>query len=250
MIRQVPISVNTLYINGDSWAYGSELRDPTALDITNDFDPVHDNYRKAHNWTGQIARAYDLELVDSSWAGGSNERIVRTTIADVTNLLQQRKKPFVIIAWTQMQRFELFTNGCWKEFVGPNDRSTPQIGFEIWEKYSSDHSDLLKYLQQVILLDAFLKVNNVPYFGTNVFRHNYSILEDYARDPAFKPYLYQLNKVVQLERHMYNYAISQILTAHLDVEYGVGGHPLERGHTIIAEYLKAQLDQRFKITKA
>jgi hypothetical protein len=245
-----PVAVDSLYINGDSWAYGSELRDPTALDITNDFDPVHDAWRRAHNWTGHLARSYDLELVDSSWAGGSNDRILRTTISDVTRLLQQGKKPFVVIAWTQLQRFELFADGHWKEFVGPSDASTPSIGFEIWEKYSSDYSDLMRYLQQVILLDAFLKVNNVPYFGTNVFRHNYAILEDHARNPAFKPYLYQLGKTVKLERHMYNYAISQILTAHLDVDYGAGGHPLERGHTIIADYLKAQLDQRFTITKA
>jgi len=244
------VNVDTLYINGDSWAYGSELRDPTALAITNDFDPVHDAYRRAHNWTGHLARNYNLTLVDSSWAGGSNERILRTTISEVTQLLQQGKKPFVIVAWTQLQRFELFAGGHWKEFVGPSDATTPPIGFEIWEKYSSDHSDLMRYLQQVILLDAFLKVNNVPYFGTNVFRHNYAVMEDHARDPAFHPYLYQLGKTVKLERHMYNYAISQILTAHLDVEYGAGGHPLERGHTIIADYLKAQLDQRFKITKA
>ena len=250
MFEQTIATVDTLYVNGDSWTYGSELRNPTRLDITNDFDPVHNAYRQAHNWTGQLSRAYDLPLVDGSWAGGSNDRIVRTTIADVSKLLQSGKKPFAIVAWTQLQRFELFSEGHWKEFVSPKDTSTPPIGFEIWEKYSNDYSDVMRYIQQIILLDAFFKVNNVPYLGTNIFRHNYNVMEDYARDPSLKPYLYQLGKTVKMERHMYHYAISQILTAQIDVEYGAGGHPLERGHTLIADYLKAQLDQRFKITKA
>ena len=67
------VDVNTLYINGDSWSYGSELRDPTALDITNDFDPVHDKYRRQHNWAGLLGKQLVLPVVNNSWAGGSNQ---------------------------------------------------------------------------------------------------------------------------------------------------------------------------------
>ena len=250
----IELDVDCLYINGDSWAYGSELRNTSRLDVTNDFDPVHNTYRQRVNWAGVLGEQLGLPVVNNSWAGGSNQRIMRTTLSDITNLKREGRRPLAVIAWTQMQRFELFDNeaGHYHEFVGPSASNNPKIGLEVWEKYSSDRSDLVAYLQQVIFMDAFLKINKVPYLGTNVFRHNWNILEDNAKDPDMAPYLYQLSNTVKVADHLYNVSISQILTPHLDVVYGAGGHPLERGQEIIAEHLHSKLKQhyQFKNTQA
>lgn len=250
----INLDVDCLYVNGDSWTYGSELRDPTRLDIRDDFDPVHDAYRQQHNWAGLLGKIYNLPVINSGWAGGSNQRILRTAVTDITELVRQGRRPFAIISWTQMQRFELYNGETdhWIEFVGPSAQHNRKIGLEIWEKYSNDRGDLLQYLQQVILLDAFLKTNSVPYVGTNIFRHNFNILEDYAMDPQFAPHLYQLSKTVNLSRHLYNVAVSQILTPHLEIKYGPGGHPLELGQQFIAEHFRNKIDQQytFKNTQA
>ena len=246
----IDIDVDCLYINGDSWSYGSELRNPEHLDVRDDFDPIHDSYRQQHNWAGLLAQAFNVPVINSAWAGGSNQRILRTAIADLSELKRQGRKPFVIMAWTQMQRFELWDtkNERWIEFVGPNAGNKYKIGLEIWEKHSCDTSDLTSYLQQIILMDAFCKTNSIPYLGTNIFRHNFNILEDYSRDPQFAPYLYQLSQTVNLQKHLYNVAVSQILTPHLDVKFGEGGHPLERGQEIIAEHLKNKINQQYNFT--
>ena len=153
-----------------------------------------------------------------------------------------------------MQRFELYESKSnhWIEFVSPSTLNNRKIGLEIWEKYSCDRSDVQCYLQQIIYLDAFLKMNNVPYLGTNIFRHNWNIVEDFAIDPEFAPHLYQLSNNVNMAQHLYNVSISQILTPHVDVTYGDGGHPLERGQEIIAEHFYNKLTQhyQFKNTQA
>jgi len=250
----IDLDVDCLYVNGDSWAYGSELRDLTRSDITNDFDPVHDTYRQQHNWAGLLGKRLGLPVVNNGWAGGSNQRIMRTTLSDITNLKREGRKPLAVIAWTQMQRFELYdANACrWSEFVSPTAGNVPKIGLEIWEKYSSDRSDVHMYLQQLVYMDAFLKTNQVTYLGTNVFRHNWNILEDYSKDPEFAPHLYHLSKTIKMSEHLFNVSISQVLTPHLDVIYGAGGHPLERGQEIIAEHLHSKIKQhyQFKTTQA
>jgi hypothetical protein len=248
----IDLDIDCLYINGDSWSYGSELRDPTALHIKNDFDKVHDTYRQQHNWAGLLGQYYKMPVFNHAWAGGSNQRILRTALTDLTTLVRTGRKPFAIIAWTQMQRFELFSaeQDNWVEFVGPAADNKHPIGHQIWGKYSTDRSDLTVYLQQLVLMDAFLKTNNIPYLGTNIFRHNFNILEDYAKDPYFAPYLHQLSKTVQLSQHLYNVSVSQILTPHLDVVYGAGGHPLELGQQIIAEYFKNKINQQYSFKTA
>lgn len=245
----IDLDVDCLYVNGDSWVYGSELRNPTRLDITNDFDPIHDTYRQSVNWAGLLGQQLGLPVINSGWAGGSNQRIMRTAISDITNLKREGRKPLTIIAWTQMQRFELYEAKThrWIEFVGPAAADNRKIGLEIWENYSSDRSDVHMYLQQLILMDAFLKTNQVPYIGTNIFRHNWNILEDFAKDPEFAPHLYQLSKTIDLADHLYNVSISQILTPHVDIVYGAGGHPLERGQEIIAEHLHSKIIQQYRL---
>jgi hypothetical protein len=244
----IDADVDCLYINGDSWAYGSELRDPSRPDIANDFDPVHDSYRQRHNWAGLLGQELGLPVINHGWAGGSNHRILRTTIDDITRLVRTGRRPFVILAWTQIQRFELWDNekNHWMEYVSPASEGNKDIGLEIWSRHANDISDLTQYLQHLILADAFLKTNNVPYFGTNVFRHNFNILEDLARDPQFASHLWQLSNTIRLDRHMYNVSISQLLAPHREVQYGAGGHPLERGQEIIAENLAKQLLQQYK----
>lgn len=245
----IKLDVDCLYVNGDSWAYGSELRNPDRLDVTDDFDPVHDTYRQRVCWASLMGKQLGLPVINKGWAGGSNQRIMRTMLADITNLKREGRKPLAIIAWTQMQRFELFDTkaGHYHEFVGPSSQDSHKIGLDIWQNYSSDRSDLIAYLQHIIFMDAFLKINNVPYLGTNVFRHNWNILEDLAKDPDIAPHLYQLSKTVKVADHLYNASISQVLTPHVDVVYGAGGHPLERGQEIIAEHLHSKLIQLYQL---
>jgi len=249
MIDRQTINVDCLYVNGDSWVRGSELIDPTS-DITNHFDPIHDSYRAAHQWGKLLADSLGLEFIDGSMAGGSNDYILRTTIRDVSQLRREGRRPLVLISWTQLQRFELPIGpdgSLYQALVGPASSDNPRAAIEIWSRFSSDRSDLIRWLGQIISLDSFLKVNGINYFGTTVFASPYRILESFIKTKDFEPYLYQLATNVNLTRHMLNFSLESILLQYDNVEYGPGGHPLAEGHELLAKYIKAQLDLRFNI---
>lgn len=244
------INCNVIYANGDSWVFGSELRDRTCPESESDFEPHHMKYRVEHSWPTLLGDSYGLPVENGSMAGASNDYILRTTIADVSKLLLEGQKPFVVVSWTQLQRFELPIGpdgNFWRSFVSPRATDNPKIALDIWAEWSSDKSDLVKWIQQVILLDTFLKANRVPYFGTTVFKENYQLFEQHNHTSVFKAYMFQLSKTVGLENHLYNFSLESILRQYTDVEYGPGGHPLELGQIRLKEYLRKQIDTRFKI---
>lgn len=248
MISRQTINADVLYTNGDSWVHGSELIDPTS-DITNQFDPVHEKYRTDHFFPKLLADALGLELVDGSMPGAGNDYITRTTVQDITRLRMQGRKPFVLLAWSQLQRFELpDSNGdFYRPYVSSQESNLPRAVLDIWAKHSSDQSDMTRWLQQIVLMDSFLKVNGVPYFSTQVFPEPYRILESFIDIERFKEYAHQLSVNVDLTRHMLNFSLKSILLQYNTVTYGPGGHPLEQGHELLSKYLQAQIEQRYTI---
>jgi hypothetical protein len=83
-----------------------------------------------------------------------------------------------------------------------------------------------------------------------VFKELYWQLEKYIKLEDFEAYSHQLSTKVDLTKHMYNFSLEGILLQKSDILYGPGGHPLKQGHTVIANYIKEQLDLRFQIKKA
>jgi len=216
------INVDTLYCNGDSWAYGEELSD------------------KNDSFASVISKNYSLPLINSSCPGGSNQRILRTTIEDVSRLLKQGKKPFVLIAWSLPHRFELYSCDQKKfvTFSNPNGGPDPALANLIWSKWSSDKTDVINFLTQVISLQSFLKQNNIPYFMSNVFKVVYELLDREEIE------LYQSQ--IDTDFYMYNLPFKALLTPYINIKWGID-HPLEEGHSIIAKFLIEQINIRYKI---
>lgn len=216
------INVDILYCNGDSWAYGEELEN------TDD------------SFVNVVAKNYKLPVINSALPGGSNQRIIRTTIEDVSRLLIQGKKPFVLIAWTLPHRFELYSADK-KEFVtfsNPNSSADEQLSNAIWSKWSSNKTDVVNFLTQVISLQSFLKQNNIPYFMTNVFKIVYELLDD----EEIKLYQSQIDT----NFYMYNLPLKVLLTPYINIKWGLE-HPLEEGHLIIAKFLIEHLNIRYHL---
>lgn len=219
------ITVDTLYSNGDSWTYGDEL---------NNKDDCYVNL---------ISKNYNLPLINNSLPGGSNERILRTTIQDVSTLLKQGKKPFVIVAWTLPHRFELFDTESddFAVFAGPKFSKDPELGKLIWSRRSSDKSDVIMFLTQVISLQSFLKQNDIPYYMCNVFKILYELL-----DPKLLE-IYQSQ--IDTNLYMYNLPFKVLLTPYINIKWGENFHPLSEGHCIIARFLIEQINIRYGINQ-
>jgi hypothetical protein len=216
------INVDTLYCNGDSWAHGVELEN------------VNDSF------VNVMARNYNLPVINASCPGGSNQRILRTTIEDISRLLKQGKRPFVLITWTLPHRFELYSvdRAEFVTFSSPNSAANLELGNLLWSKWASDKTDVINFLTQVISLQSFLKQNNVPYFMSNVFKVVYELLDREEIE------LYQSQ--IDTDYYMYNLPFKVLLTPYINIEWGID-HPLKEGHSIIAKFLIEQINIRYSL---
>lgn len=237
-----------LYVNGDSWVYGSELIDPTRPDIENHFDSVHERYRLANCWPQLLANQLNLELVNGSFPGAGNDRILRTSMFDLADLIAKGRRPLAVISWSQLQRFELSNRGkdLFRSFVGPGDGDLPGCVKQIWAEWSSDHCDVVKWVVQLISLHSFCRVNSIPVLGQTIFSTPYFLLEQRIHTREFAPYLSQLYSVCELPQQQYQFSLESMLKQHPDVKYGPGGHPLADGQKILAKHIETNLRQRFK----
>ena len=247
-------TADCLYVSGDSWAYGSELIDPSNNFIKDHFHPAHEAYRKTKHWPRLVADQLRLELVDGTYPGASNDRMLRTCMHDVSRLILQGRRPFVVIAWTQLQRFELPEGprgDLYRGFIGPRDGGLPSVARDIFKMWSSDRTDVIRWIQQLLSLDYFFKTNGLDYLSTTVFKETYWLYEQTVskEQDYFKPYLDQIKKHLDLNRHLLHISMETYLRQQADVTYGPGGHPLEQGHRLLSEQLLAQLNTKFQFQR-
>lgn len=239
--------INFLYTNGDSWVNGSELLDPEQFLEKNHFHAVHDAYRREHHWPNVVSKKLGLEYFDRSEAGASNDRILRTSIYDISDLLRQGKRPIVVIAWSQLHRFELASNGgSWRSFVSPCDSDVPLVAKEIWSKWSGDYTDVIRWVTQLISLHSFCQQMNVPVLGLTVFSKSYRLLDDSLDMKELLAYKEPLHSICNITDQVYQFSLESMLKQHTHVSYGPGGHPLAYGHSILGRIIAGKLLEKIK----
>lgn len=235
-----------LYTNGDSWTYGSELLDP-AYKNNDAYHPTHVKYRQDHHWPNILAQKLGVNYIDSSFPGASNDRILRTSMLDLSRLVSQGRRPIAVIAWTQLHRFELAEpGGSWRSFVGPADTSNPKLIGEIWSKWSSDYGDVVRWMVQLISFHSFCKLLDVPVLGLTVFSSSYRLFEDYMSIKELDGYKTQLHNICNLTEQALNPSLESILKPYTNISYGPGGHPLELGHKTLGNYIATRITKQIK----
>jgi hypothetical protein len=201
--------IKTLYVNGCSWTEGYLLEEePHVLSFANSigyeitqlrnakkngqpvpFPPfeVYNNF----NWAGHIAKNLGIDnIINRAEGGGSNARILRTTVDYVRGLSQQEKQEtLVVIGWTLSDRSELYLDdrqgsAHWMLFNGAQSfRSLIPRGIyedsffdrisDFWDNYVLDvHSTyacMYNFFQQSELLANFLENQGIKYYFFNSF---------------------------------------------------------------------------------
>jgi hypothetical protein len=228
--------IDCLYVNGCSWTYGSDL------------ELEHDNaYRIHNNWASHLGRKLGLEVFNGSAPGAGNDRILRTTTRDVLDLVEQGRHPLILVAWSSLQRFELPEGehvGRWRPFVAPG-MGNPNVVETIFNKWSNDHSDLVRWLQSIILLDCLAKTHSLPFFSTCIFWTNWSLLLQHAEHPEITTYFKALENQVGIDNHKLGTSLMKLIKGS-GLPLTKYHHPLEDGHVFISDYLQAEIEQRFK----
>jgi hypothetical protein len=108
-----------LWVNGDSHTAGSyspcNVEQPFAL---------------------QVAQALDLEYTNISLPGGSNNRIIRTTIEALPKL--DPMETFILIGWSSWERTEWYWNNQWYAICGDPGYTMPEFAQTRWQQHA-DH---------------------------------------------------------------------------------------------------------------
>ena len=97
--------MKTLYVNGDS--HSTQVYGAAGI-----------------SFAEQLAKRFSLELINRSLPGGSNQRIIRTSHADLASLAPA--ETFVLIGWSSFERAEWYYNHQWHKIAGSDAYTLPE----------------------------------------------------------------------------------------------------------------------------
>ena len=139
-----------IYTNGDSWTAG-DIVDPELFgdDFAKVNDPRNRPYRLPRVWPDKLGKLLNIDVLNNAHAGGSNDRIVRSTINDIVKLKDKldTKNLFVLIGWSSPERKDFFYKWDKKGEGGEWECLYP-AEFRHW---TSDREELNKFFKLYVL---------------------------------------------------------------------------------------------------
>lgn len=162
--------IKCVYANGDSFVFAQGIDGiPPSPETIYDFNEI----KRTYGYPGIIARELGAEeYVNNSLPGGSNDRMIRTSVVDLIEL-STRFKPeeiLVLIGWTSAERREFFSlsSGYIPFLINcpPVEKHILKL-YDIYSAYfNSEREQVDRYFTQLILLQQFLKSRGFKYLFT------------------------------------------------------------------------------------
>lgn len=213
-----------LITNGDSWTYGSELRDPklvAELDLNNpsdvrkmldlDFDSLNHPYRIANTWTTHLANRFHAEAINLGYPASNNNLIAERTMDYICANNLYGNQNFVVIGWTAPERNDYYMDfspslSRRQIFFNSLDKETHPPAIDYLKMYF-EHMVVpdeywARYIKNIVMVENFLKVRNIPYLMFNAF---YSLEDlnssyDWSQQPDFN-----MADAIKGRRNLYYY---------------------------------------------
>ena len=153
---------------GDSWTYGTNSSDPLTK-----------------SWPAQMAKKYDVDVVNLARAGSSNKRAARIAIEELS---RNPNYDFVIFPLAPASRTEILKIGKWHQ-IWPNQAFDPldQIYTKFWHKWNDVQETILLSLYFIGAVSLF----KIPLYITglslhpNQYQKELSWITDYQEDNDF-----------------------------------------------------------------
>ena len=218
--------INYIYANGCSYVAGAGL----ILHTKKKLNDLKYYLKTAIHF---LAEELNCEYFNNAKGGGSNQRIVRTTINWLLENKDKWNEVLVLIGWTGILRYEIQQGKKWKQM----------------KSYDGNPDEMLsKYLDSILYLQLFLEANNIKYIFWNTFtenlekknndKWNYINKEHWATGEygSWEIYLEELDKEhnVRIGGHTKWETVNGVLDE--DVYHDV--HPNELGHKFWYEEIK------------
>lgn len=279
------ILIDTLYVNGCSWTAGNELdEDPIFVehitkrgmklcktespgvvnvkDSNDNIVGIAAQFWNEFTWAKNLADKLDVNLINDSTGGGSNDRIVRTTIDYVRNLTQeQRNSTLIIIGWTFSNRNEICVNDTynapkWFRFNATHKFSESlthdhTLSLEKIESVNevhkwwmtevfNDHERIHSYFKGVYLLSNLLENLGIQYYFFNALPCWYVFSDEMSEQLRndFSSWIgWHENhpNILGIDNTMHRFVQDH------DYKIATGKHPLVEGHQAWADHLLVKI---------
>ena len=201
---------------GDSFTYGEELADKTLA------------------WPQILANTLNYSLTNLGQPSASNDKILRKTI---DHLVREPDVDLVVIGWSNIGRSEHADEfGYYDVWPGYQGNLFKQDG-STWRnelvdyvsRYHNSEAIHLKFIQQILLLQAYLKSHNINYVMLNIVQNEYYKKKHFDGQP-------QYYAQVDQERFL-GFNESGMMEWTNGCPVGPSNHFLEEGHKQIADKL-------------
>lgn len=204
---------------GDSFTYGEELNDIQQA------------------WPCLVAKKLDLSIINLGAPGGSNARSIRLLLEqDITDVA------LVCIGWSHYDRIEVCDEvgifDTWPGGYRKKFREEAPWRSQLIDYISRHHNDdylYQQYLFNIILIQSWLKSNQIPYVMMDAFGNH----KDTRRwSSRFQPLMQQIDKT-----HFIGWPDQSMIEWTVHTPQG-WGHFLDEGHRIVADKI---LDHLFQL---
>jgi len=228
------MSKKILLTNGCSWVNGAGLQD-----------------RESERWSYHLAKKLNMEDINLSSEGASNDGILRTTVEWLKENKDKFSDVLVLVGWTQMTRTEFF-NDVTEEWENQNfvsfgnsemDKTTEEF-YEKQSKYMLRHTELTPndvwwrvYLKYYFNMEQrYNSFFNSILFSQSIFK---SFGIDYIHFASFDNELEKIS-FQDLIDEKYIIRDNMILIDFSDQN----GHPGIKSHKKWADYLYEEIRKR------
>lgn len=225
-----------LFANGCSFTWGGELND------------------RKDAYPTLLSKKLNYELIDYSECGASNDKILRTSIDFLTDSIGKGYKTSeikVVIGWSGISRREFYDeySNNWQK-ITPTMTNTNPHATAHFKYLQSEKQDNIRFYHQVLLLQSFLKQNNIDYFFFRIDDgQTKSMIKDGSNTEVTDGFTLE-----HISNYMINFIDSDKFPSYVDSkntfrDYALsngGGlkpqrHPDEKSHEIFSDYIYKKL---------
>lgn len=235
-----------LVAGGDSFIHGNELAD---WDINSPRDSLL-------TFTSLLAKQADIEYVSCARPGNANDAILRMVVNKCEQIKKESKKIIVVTAWTFVPRFEFpfeyNTDSPDSPFAtisiyeGTNRKPVRDFAKQFFTHVNIDWFQHFNTVKSIVMLQTYLKHNNIPYLFTAAD----NIVFSYQNDPQLTAYwdLVDFDNwyMFPAAKETYNTTTPRgFYQWAVENKYPIGPdqHPLEQAHYDAAKHLKERFNE-------
>lgn len=188
-----------LVVSGDSWTYGSEIRDPMLSQDIKDWDSPNDHYRIPRIWPTKLGKLINAtEVVNLSYPASSNDRIVRVTrewlVENHINTNENKKDLFLIVGFTSPERKDFYYKDhdtdawitIWPMWE-PNYRQHALKDFhKIYVKHMWNTEEYVsRYVNQILDLQNLCEIHGIRYLFFQAFYQHENLMIQNWKDASY-----------------------------------------------------------------